>query len=195
MSEALKSAQQSLQQAGQQSAQNGQNGQKGQNGEESQSGSGQQDASDQEWGKEFGQGEGQSGQSGQSGQPGAQQGGKGGKSGQASQGSQGKSGQGQGKGAGPGMGGPGIGMGGHAGAQQPLPGAKKDRLVPGSVNSKGQQLTRTYMGTPDPTQDRAAYYSIVPDKLKAAEASLNREEIPTAYKSQVRRYFDSIQPR
>jgi hypothetical protein len=51
------------------------------------------------------------------------------------------------------------------------------------------------MGTPDPTKDEAAYYSIVPDKVRAAEASLNREDIPTRYKDPVRQYFQAIQPR
>ena len=50
------------------------------------------------------------------------------------------------------------------------------------------------MGTPDPTQDKAAYYSVVPDRVRAAESTLNREEIPTGYKKQVKDYFESIQP-
>jgi len=94
-----------------------------------------------------------------------------------------------------GMGRAGRGSGGHAGAQQPLPGAKKDALVRGRVNDRGQKLVRSYRGTPDPTQDRAAYYAIVPDRLRAAESSLNREEIPRGYKKQVKDYFEAIQPR
>jgi hypothetical protein len=93
------------------------------------------------------------------------------------------------------MGAAGIGQGGNAGPQQPLPGKKNDVLVPGTVNPRGKQLSRHYYGTPDPTKDQAAYYSIVPDKVKAAEATLNREEIPTAVKKPVQRYFDSIQPQ
>lgn len=129
-------------------------------------------ASQSEMGQEF--------QAGKSGQP---------KPGSGS--SQGSMAKGQKPGGG--LGNAGIGMGGGVGPQQPLPGKKKDELVKGLVNDKGQRLSRTYMGTPDPTQDRAAYYSIVPDKVRAAEASLNREEIPTGYKKQVRDYFDSIQ--
>jgi hypothetical protein len=136
---------------------------------------GQQEASEAEMGQEMGQ---QSGQSGSQGQGGQSQGDKG---------SQRNPGSGMGK--------AGIGVGGHAGAQQPLPGVKKDSLVRGSVNDKGEKMSRSYRGTPDPTKDRAAYYSMVPDRIKAQEASLNREEIPTGYKKAVRDYFDSIQPR
>lgn len=87
------------------------------------------------------------------------------------------------------------GVSGRVGGMQPLPGKKKDQLVRGTVNDKGKKLQRTYMGTPDPTQDRAAYYSVVPDKVKAQEASLNKEDIPTGYKKAVRDYFNSIQPK
>jgi len=166
MSQALQSAQQSLQNAGQQSAQK------------------QGEASGEEMGQEFGQG-GQSGQGGQQGNKSGQQGGQQG----------GKSGNGRGgRSKGGGLGGPGIGAGGSVGPQQPLPGVKKDQLVRGSVNPKGEHLSRSYMGTPDPTKDRAAYYQVVPDRVRAAEASLDREEIPAGHRDQVRKYFNSIQP-
>lgn len=170
-SQSLQSAQQSLQQAGQQMAQNGQ----------------QAESSDKEMGAEFRPGQGQKAGGQQAGQ------GKGGKSG--SQGTSGQSGKKAGQGSGAGMGGPGRGQGGNAGRQQPVPGQKHDLLVPGTRDPKGQQLSRSFMGTPDPTQDRAAYYSIVPDKVRAAESSLNREEIPTGYKDQVKTYFESISPK
>jgi hypothetical protein len=167
MAESLQSAQQSLQQAGQQTAQ------------------GQQEATEAEMGQEFGQ----SGQQGQQGQQG--QSGQSGRSGGSSQSQSGSPSSGRGGG----LGGPGIGQGGRVGPQQPLPGNKKDNLVKGQQDPRGKKLSRSYMGTPDPTQDRAAYYSVVPDKLKAAESSLNREDIPAGYKKQVKEYFESIQPR
>jgi hypothetical protein len=170
MSEALQSAQQSLQQAGQQA----------QNGESN-------EASEGEMGQEFGQSQSQ-GQGGQGQQSGQGQG-------QTKNGGQGKGNKSQNRQSGGGMGGAGIGQGGHAGAQQPLPGQKREVLVPGTVNPHGKQLSRTYYGTPDPTKDKAAYYSLVPEKVKAQEASLNREDIPTAVKKPVQRYFDSIQPQ
>jgi hypothetical protein len=170
MSEALQSAQQSLQNAGQQTAQ-GQQGQKGQN-----------ESSEEEMGQEFGSSQQQSGQGQKSGQ---------GKSGQQS----GQSGQSGGRGGrGAGLGGPGQGVGGRVGPQQPLPGVKKDQLVRGNVNPRGEHMSRSYMGTPDPTKDRAAYYQVVPERVRAAEASLNREEIPAGHRDQVRRYFESISP-
>lgn len=167
MSQALQSAQQSLQNAGQQSAQK------------------KDEASSEEMGEEFGQG-GKSGQSGQQGQ--------GGKSGQQGGQQGGQSGGRGGRTPGTGLGGPGRGVGGSVGPQQPLPGVKQDELVRGRVNPKGEHLSRSYMGTPDPTKDRAAYYQVVPERVRAAEASLNREEIPAGHREQVRKYFDSIRP-
>lgn len=96
-------------------------------------------------------------------------------------------------GSGGGMGGPGRGMGGNAGAQQPLPGKKRDVLVRGVDDPKGQRLQRTYTGAPDPNQDRAAYFTIVPERARAAEAALDREEIPAPFKKGVRDYFTGIQ--
>lgn len=159
MSQALQSAQQSIQNAGQQ-------------GDKGEKGGGKAEASESEMGEEF--------QAGGQPQPGDGEP-KGNKS--------------QNQAAGSGMGNAGRGAGGSAGPQQPLPGPKKNQLVKGMLDPRGKRLQRSYKGTPDPTQDRAAYYSVVPDKVKAAEASLNREEIPTGYKKQVRDYFDAIQPR
>jgi hypothetical protein len=93
-----------------------------------------------------------------------------------------------------GLGNAGIGQGGHVGPQQPLPGVKKDELVRGTVNEKGDKLTKSYKGLPDATKDKAAYYQVMSDNKKAAEASLNKEEIPAGYKEQVKQYFNSIQP-
>ncbi|MFN3651752.1 MAG: hypothetical protein ACK47B_19425 [Armatimonadota bacterium] len=177
LSKSLQSAQKSLQQAGLQSAKNGQQG--GQQGQgQGQGKNGESGASDEEWGKEF--------------RPGGSQQAKGSASGRGGQKPQGGK---QGSGSGQGMQGAGRGAGGSAGPQQPLPGSKKDSLITPMVNEKGDKLTRSYMGTPDPTQDRAAYYSVVPQKTRAAEASLNREEIPAGYKKQVKEYFESIQPK
>lgn len=137
-----------------------------------QGGQGQPEATESEMGKEFKPG----------GQPSPEGGGQ--PNGSQSQ-----------PGSGGGMGNAGIGRGGRAGPQQPLPGVKKERLVKGALDPRGQRLSRSYMGTPDPTRDRAAYYSIVPDKVRAAESALNREDIPAGYKKTVRDYFDSIQAR
>lgn len=156
-------------QSAQQSLQNA-----GQQQAQSQSGQGKQEATRAEMGQEFGQSSQASG--------GARQGGQ-------SAGSKSSS-----RTPGSGMGKAGIGAGGHAGPQQPLPGVKKDRLVQGVVNDRGEKLSRSYKGVPDPTKDRAAYYSIVPERIRAAESTLNKEEIPTGYRKQVRDYFESIQP-
>ena len=165
MTEALQSAQESLQQAGQQSAQNDQEG----------------EATEDEMGKEFKPG-------------GASQGGQQGQQAGQKAGGQKPGGQ-PNPGSGGGMGGPGRGAGGSAGPQQPLPGVKQDKLIKGMEDARGKKLSKGYMGTPDPSQDRAAYYSIVPEKVRAAEASLTREESPAGHKKAVRDYFDAIQPR
>ena len=178
MSEALQSAQQAMQNAGQQQAQ----GQKGEQGE----------ASQEDMGQEFGsQGQGQGGQKQSGGQKGQGQG-QGGSAGQGGKTGKG-AGQSAGSGSGGGMGGPGRGAGGGTGPQQPLPGPKKDLLMPYKMG-QGKKLIRSFKGTPDPNRDRAAYVDIVPEKLRAAESSLNREEIPAGHRKQVRDYFDAIQP-
>lgn len=137
------------------------------------------------------------GQGSQSGSQGQGKQGEGQQGGAKSAGGQPNGGKGSGKSASNGgMGKPGTGgVGGKVGAQQPLPGAKKDSLVQGAEDPNGQKLSRHYKGTPDPVKDRAAYYQVVPEKTRAAEASLNREEIPTGYKKQVKDYFEAIQPQ
>ena len=172
MSQALQSSQQAMQQAGQKT--------------EKQASSEDGEATESEFGKEFKAGE--SGDKQGEGE-GQKPGGKNGKKPGGQGGSQASTSPGSGKG----MGGPGRGAGGSAGAQQPLPGAKKDTLLPYQMG-KGDKLTRSYRGTPDPNRDRAAYVEIVPERTRAAESSLNREDIPVGHRKQVRDYFNSIQP-
>ena len=181
MAQALQSAQQSLSQAGPNTAQG-------------------KEPSDEEWGKQ--PGEGQQGQPGQQGQQGQQGQGQG--QGQQGQGQQGQ-GQGQGQpgqsgqqassGNGQGMGGPGRGQGGSAGKQDPLAVRKKDHLIKGQVNQRGQQLSRKYKDNPDLNPSSAAYVQAYPEFKKAAESAMQREEIPLAHRKQVRDYFDAITPK
>lgn len=185
MSQTLQAAQQSLQNAGQQSAQNQQEpkdkqDQQSQQTQQSQQGQQEKSGSAQE---KTGEGPGSSGQqtaqgSGQNGQAAGSQGGKA---------------MGAGSGAGPGVGGS---RNGRVPGQPvtPLPRVKQDQLIRGDVNRRGTHTSRSFMGTPDPTKDQAAYYQVVPERVRAAEASLNREEIPAGHREQVRRYFESISP-
>jgi len=168
MAQALQSAQKSLQNAGQEQA-------------------GQSESTEEEMGQEFRPGGSQS--SGKQGSQGQGQG-----AGSGSQPGKGRrSGSTPGSGTGQGMGGPGIGAGGGAGTQQPLPGVKQDKLFRGTENPNGRKLSRSFKGLPDPTQDKAAYYQVNGEARRAAEASMNREPIPSGYQKAVKTYFEQIQ--
>lgn len=55
-------------------------------------------------------------------------------------------------------------------------------------------LTIITKGDPDPTNAATPYYQAYQSSKKAAESTLNKENIPAAYKEQVRDYFNSIRP-
>lgn len=71
-----------------------------------------------------------------------------------------------------------------------LPNAK----VAGDRSQNGQELSLSMTGNPDPTHSSSPYYQVYQTNRKQAETSLNKENIPAAYKEQVRKYFDSIHP-
>jgi hypothetical protein len=52
----------------------------------------------------------------------------------------------------------------------------------------------TLKGDPDPTKSATPYYQVYQSSKKAAETALDKENIPAAYKEQVKEYFDSIRP-
>src|SRR5581483_3241769 len=120
-------------------------------------------------------------------------------------------GKGFGKGNMPGMGGkgPGRGWAGSGGPTNPMkdPGnkAKAHLMTVGENNGKpgkgagqrlqnGQELQQNMTGDPEAFKSNSPYYQVYQTNRRAAENALNKENIPAAYKKQVRDYFDSIKP-
>ena len=64
----------------------------------------------------------------------------------------------------------------------------------GQRGNKSDDLTIITKGDPDPTNAATPYYQTYQSSKKAAESTLNKENIPAAYKEQVRDYFNSIRP-
>lgn len=52
----------------------------------------------------------------------------------------------------------------------------------------------TMKGDPGPAKSATPYYQVYQSSKKAAETTLDKENIPAAYKEQVKEYFDSIRP-
>jgi len=73
-------------------------------------------------------------------------------------------------------------------ASKHLPNAK----VNGDRSQQGQELSISTTGDPDPTHSSAPYYKVYETSKRRAESSLSKENVPAAYKKQVRDYFDSI---
>jgi len=71
-----------------------------------------------------------------------------------------------------------------------LPNAK----IAGTRSKNGQELQQNLTGDPEAFKSRSPYYQAYQTNRRAAENALNKENIPAAYKKQVRDYFDSIKP-
>jgi hypothetical protein len=129
------------------------------------------------------------------------------------------SGSGAGKGAGKGSGdgtgtaeGSGSGMGtgpgdSHGNLPPDAPGASlySPRTTPTSGEKThvstmmrkggGPTVSTSEKAAPDRTSDsRVPYYEVVGDYSKQAEEALSREEVPPAYRSTVKGYFNALQP-
>lgn len=77
------------------------------------------------------------------------------------------------------------------GSSKYLPNGK----IAGTRSQNGNELQLPMSGDPDPVHGNGAYYTGVYETSKRqAESALNKENIPAAYKEQVRKYFDSIRP-
>jgi hypothetical protein len=66
--------------------------------------------------------------------------------------------------------------------------------VKGERSKEGNELQQNYTGDPESFKSNTPYYQAFASSRKQAENSLNKENIPVAYKKQVRDYFDSIKP-
>jgi len=66
--------------------------------------------------------------------------------------------------------------------------------VPGAVRPQGPMPAITERGAPTPgDRSRVPYYEVLPGYSRAAEEALSREEVPPAYRSTVRDYFNALQ--
>ena len=67
--------------------------------------------------------------------------------------------------------------------------------IAGARSQNGQELSVPFEGDPEGAHSAAPYYSnVYSSSKKQAESTLNKENIPAAYKEQVRKYFDTIRP-
>ena len=66
--------------------------------------------------------------------------------------------------------------------------------VKGERSKEGNELQQNYTGDPEAFKSNTPYFQAYVSSRKQAENSLNKENIPVAYKKQVRDYFDSIKP-
>ena len=66
--------------------------------------------------------------------------------------------------------------------------------VKGERSKEGNELQQNFTGDPEAFKSNTPYFQAYVSGRKQAESSLNKENIPVAYKKQVRDYFDSIRP-
>lgn len=72
--------------------------------------------------------------------------------------------------------------------------ANPNTKVTGKRSGPSLDVQITTKGDPEPTKSATPYYQVYQSSRKAAETSLDKENIPAAYKEQVKEYFDSIRP-
>jgi hypothetical protein len=65
---------------------------------------------------------------------------------------------------------------------------------PPSQYTPGEALPLPYKGAPGEEEGKMPFYQVFGRYQKAAEAELHREEIPAAFRKQIKDYFDSITP-
>lgn len=65
-------------------------------------------------------------------------------------------------------------------------------MVGGARTAQGDELQIDFKGDPEAAQSSAPYYKAVETTKRQAESTLDKENIPAAYKKQVRDYFDSV---
>lgn len=66
--------------------------------------------------------------------------------------------------------------------------------IKGARSKEGNELQITTTGDPEAFRSNTPYFQAYTSSRKQAENSLNKENIPIAYKKQVRDYFDTIKP-
>ncbi len=66
--------------------------------------------------------------------------------------------------------------------------------VAGKRGEKGREMVSYTQGAPDKASASVPYYEVYGKYAPAAEKALSREDIPAAYKKQVKEYFDALRP-
>jgi hypothetical protein len=66
--------------------------------------------------------------------------------------------------------------------------------VTGKRGEKGKETISYFRGAPDKADAKVPYYEVYGQYAPAAESALNREDIPTNYKKQVKDYFEALNP-
>jgi hypothetical protein len=66
--------------------------------------------------------------------------------------------------------------------------------VAGKRGEKGREMVSYTEGAPDKATASVPYYEVYGKYAPTAEKALSREDIPTAYKKQVKEYFDALRP-
>ncbi len=67
--------------------------------------------------------------------------------------------------------------------------------VEGTRNASNAELVQQYNGDPEQgVRSSTPYYEIYAQQKRAAESPVNKEQIPAAYREQVKRYFENIKP-
>jgi len=89
------------------------------------------------------------------------------------------------------------GIGEGAGTPRESPNVEREKMPTfknPAVHGKGPGFTMQFKGAPEQQQAVSPYYKAYGDYKKTAESALDKEEIPAAYRKQVKQYFESIGP-
>jgi hypothetical protein len=73
-------------------------------------------------------------------------------------------------------------------------GKMNNTRVTGKRGDKGKETVQFIKGAPDKADAKVPYYEVFGNYAPAAESAMNREDIPSNYKKQVKDYFDAIRP-
>lgn len=74
-----------------------------------------------------------------------------------------------------------------------VPGPNSTKLT-GKRGEKGKETTSFFRGAPDKASASVPYYEVYGRYAPAVEAAQSRDDIPQAYKKQVKNYFDALRP-
>ncbi len=74
-----------------------------------------------------------------------------------------------------------------------VPGPNSTKLN-GKRGDKGKETVSFFRGAPDKASSSVPYYEVYGRYAPAAESALSRDDIPQAYKKQVKNYFDALRP-